>query len=133
MSRIQARECVLKLVYEYLYLKEFNQTTLDSVIEDATDLNDDNILYIKKTYAGIIQNYDEILSIISSNMERYTIEQLNKVDLSILIEAIYNISILKSLEVKVEINEAIELAKKYSTDNSYKFINGVLAKIVNNG
>ena len=57
-------------------------------------------------------------------------ERVSKVDLSILRLAIYEIRFDDNIPVKVAINEAVELAKRFGGDDSYKFVNGVLHKAV---
>ena len=72
---------------------------------------------------------EELNKVISSHLKGYTLERIFKIDLAILKLAIYEIEYMKE-KPAVVINEAVELSKRYSTDNSYKFINGVLANIV---
>ena len=64
------------------------------------------------------------------NLINYKLDRICKTDLAILIVAIYELNYLKE-PIKVVVNEAVELAKKYSLDNSYKFVNGLLAKVNN--
>ena len=79
---------------------------------------------------GVIQKYDELCGFISENSEGFAFDRIYKVDLAILLVALYEIKYMKSIPVKVSINEALNLAKSYSTENSNKFINGILAKLV---
>lgn len=130
MGKIQARDCIFKLIYEYSFLNRHNPISLDNYF-DTENIDDENKLYIQKSYNGIIDHYQEILDIIKLHLEKYSIEKISKIDLSILIVAVYEICINNNENYKLEINEAIELAKKYSNDNSFKFVNGVLARIVN--
>lgn len=130
MSKIQARDCLFKLVYEYVFLKDTSTPSLNNYLNQE-NLDDADKKFITDSYFGIAKNYDEILSTIEHYLEKYTINKVYKIDLSILIMAIYEICIMKNPNIKLEINEAVELAKKYSNDNSFKFINGVLARIVN--
>ena len=79
---------------------------------------------------GIEDNSESIVELISKNLkEKWTIDRLSKIDISILKLAIYEIKYVK-LPYKVVINEAVELAKKYGEDSSKGFVNGVLASIV---
>ena len=89
-----------------------------------------NINYIKNVYLGVIENNEEIINIISENLVGYTAERLFKVDFAILIYSVYE---LKHTDTpsKVVVNEAVELAKKFSDEKSPAFINGVLAKVIN--
>lgn len=131
MSRIQARENCFKLMFEYEFLKEKNEVSLLSFLEND-DLSEDEKNYVKEEYEGLIEKDKELESIIEKYLKGYTLKRLFKVDLSILKLAIYEM--LYSSEKtpsKVIINEAVELAKKYSTDKSYSFVNGVLASVYN--
>lgn len=126
MSRISARENLMKLVFDYGMTK--------NEVEDMEDLLDTSFSgedkdYIVKNFEGIKENYNEIVSKIESNLIGYKLDRICKTDLAILVVAIYEIVYLNE-PTKVIINEAVELAKKYSTENSYKFVNGLLGKIV---
>ena len=128
MSRIKARETCFKLIFEYEFLKQKNQVTLDELLL-SKDIEGDDAEYIVKIYEGIMQKDDELNEKIKSHLKNYTLERIFKIDLAILKLAIYEIDYLNE-KPSIVINEAVELSKKYSTDNSYKFINGLLATIV---
>ncbi len=128
MSRIKARETCFKLIFEYEFLKQKNQVTLDEFLL-SKDIEGDDAEYIVKIYEGIMQKDDELNEKIKSHLKNYTLERIFKIDLAILKLAIYEIDYLNE-KPSIVINEAVELSKKYSTDNSYKFINGLLATIV---
>ena len=130
MGKIQARDCLFKLIYEYSFLNRHNPISLENFLQDE-NIDEDNKLFIENSYNGIISHYQEIIETIKLYLEKYSIEKISKIDLSILIIAVYEICINNNENYKLEINEAIELAKKYSNDNSFKFVNGVLARIVN--
>ena len=126
MSRISSRENLMKLVFDYNMTK--------GEVEDIEDLLDTTFSsedkeYILKNFEGIKANFDDIVLKIENNLIGYKLDRICKTDLAILIVAIYELLYLKE-PTKVVINEAVELAKKYSTENSYKFINGLLGKIV---
>lgn len=88
--------------------------------------NQSNNRFTKK----IIKNIDFIDKNIAKHAYKFPIEKISKVDLAILRLAIYELLIEKKQPIKVIIDEAVELAKEFGGDNSYKFINGVLGKIV---
>ena len=67
---------------------------------------------------------------IASFARGFTAERIYKIDLAILLIATYEILFLPDVPDKVSVNEAVELAKTYSTDNSPSFINGVLASVI---
>ena len=130
MSRILARENCFKLMFEYEFLKERNELSLLSFL-DSEDLNDDEKQFVQNTYSGMIENNDKLEEIISKYLKGYTLSRIYKVDLVILKLAVYELMFSnEGTPSKVVINEAVEMAKKYSTDNSFRFVNGVLASIV---
>ena len=130
MSRKIARETAFKLIYEYCVAGKRNDLTLNSLIK-SDDLTLEDIKYIESVYGGIIENYTAITEIIEKNTEGYRLERIYKTDFAILALSIYEMKYLKGISDAVSVNEAVELAKLYSTDKSYSFINGVLAKIIN--
>ena len=91
-------------------------------------MEDDDVSYVKEIYFGVVSHYDELLFDIESHAEKFALDRLFKVDLAILLLALYEIKFVESIPYKVSIDEAISLAKKYSTEKSAKYINGVLAK-----
>ena len=93
-------------------------------------LSEDDKVFVNELIGGINSNYDNILDLIKTNTEGYELDRIYKVDLAILVLAIYELKFSTSTPSGVVINEAVEIAKKYSTDKSYSFINGVLAKVI---
>ena len=132
MSRKAAREIALKLIYEFTVSGRKNDLTYKSLIS-SEELSSDDLSYIGKVYHGAIENYGAITELIASNTEGYRTERIYKVDLAILILSIYEIRFYEGISQAVSVNEAVELAKTYSTDKSYSFVNGILAKILNEG
>ena len=125
MSRRDARDIAFKLVFEYGFSKKENNEALE---EYTAGMADDDLAYVKEVYFGVTSHYDELSSKISENIEKFALERLYKVDFAILLLAVYEISYVESVPFKVSVDEALNLAKKYSTDKSAKYINGVLAK-----
>ena len=131
MSRTEMRELAFKLLYS---LEVQNTVDLDEqidlYIQEEKIENEAIVEYIKDIVYGINKNSDEITSIIKSCLtEKWTIERISKINLTILKLAIYEMK-YKEIPFKAEINEAVELAKKYGEDSSSKFINGALATAI---
>ena len=126
MRRV-ARELVFKLVFEYTFYGVANDDTLELLLVDA-DLIDDDKDYISSTYAGVLANVDGLKDTISAHLDSYTLDRIYRPDLAVLILATYELE-SKSAPIPVIINEAVELSKKYGTDKSGAFVNGVLAKV----
>ena len=74
-------------------------------------------------------HYDELLEEIGKYAEGYEAERIYKVDLAILLLAVYEIKFMNDIPFKVSVDEAVNIANKYSTGKSGKYINGILAKI----
>lgn len=129
MSRKKSREFAFRLVFEKFFHKPN-----DDCLEEMEDivLDEEDKSFVNKLLDGVNEHYDEIINIVKANIEGYELERLFKVDLAILVLAIYELKFLKETPEKVVINEAVELSKRYSTDKSYSFINGVLAKVLKN-
>lgn len=133
MSRAAARESLFKIIYEYTVREERDDFTLSLI---SSGMNDDDKEYFTSSYDGILEHKNEIFSIISSNSHGFAFDRIYKVDLAILMVAVYEIMYREDIPDSVSANEATELAGKYSTDKSYSFVNGLLASVIkekNNG
>lgn len=127
MSRKVARDWLFKLTFE-LCFQDQSDILFDEFLADE-NLNDENKQFVRDIYSGVVEEKDEILGNISKYLKGFTIERVFKVDLAILILAFYEIKHGTS-DAKIVVNEAVELAKKYSTPKSYSFINGVIASYI---
>ena len=131
MSRTEIRELAFKLIYSLEIQDDIEiNKQIEIYFEDNNIENEKAQDYITDVILGIKANQQEITNIIKSVLtEKWTIERISKINLSILKLAIYEIK-YKDIPFKVEINEAVELAKKYGDENSGRFINGALAKVI---
>lgn len=127
MSRKEARESVFKLVYERLVADQSNELSFDLLTQgfDADDMN-----YCRKLYDETGNKSEFLNSVIDKFSQAFKLERVYKVDLAILIVAVYEILYSDGLPHQVAANEAVELAKKYSTEKSYKYINGILSSVI---
>lgn len=129
MGRIIAREATMKLLYQMEVNNDYSEEVIKVFFEN-NDFSDDEKDYVEHAIEGVLSNLD----IIDENIEKHTkgwkINRLAKVDLAVLRIAIYELLFRKDIPIEVCINEAIEICKKYSTDESSRFINGVLGSFV---
>lgn len=129
MKRTETREQAFRLIYSSQIQKDINEEQINIFIEE-NNLGEEEAKYIKNIFEGIKENKEEIEKLISSNLkEKWSMDRISKIDLSILKLAIFEL-VYSKLPYKVVINEAVELAKKYGEDSSKSFVNGVLASIV---
>jgi N utilization substance protein B len=129
MGRRASRDTAMKFLYQLEIQKEFCIESANFLLEEVSDRRLDKE-YLKTTVKGVIQNVERIDKLIARNLVRWKIDRISKVDLSILRLAIFEILHMKEIPVSVSINEAVELAKKYSSDESASFINGLLSKVL---
>lgn len=125
MSRKTAREIVMQYVYQMEVNNDFSTEKLLYYLDDG-DINESDKIFIRESIDSIINNLEDIDKNIDLYLEGWKMERIPKVDLSILRVAINEIDYKENIPDSVAINEAVDMAKKYSTDDSYKYINGVL-------
>ncbi len=125
MSRRDARETALKLIFEYVFSGEEKRDLVD---EYTAESDGDDTAYVNVVYFGVVSHYDELIEKISSVIEKFSLERLYKMDLAVILLGLYEIIYMESIPYKVSVDEALNLAQKYSTEKSVKYINGVLSK-----
>ncbi|MBS4536207.1 transcription antitermination factor NusB [Clostridium sp. D2Q-14] len=134
MGRRNARESSMKLLYQLELNKDFNEETIESFFNNEDFSNEDFSKDEQKYIDHSIRTIKEKLNVIDENIEKHINgwkkDRLSKVDLAILRIAIYEIMYRDDIPTEVSINESIEISKKFSSDESSKFINGVLGTFV---
>ena len=131
MTRRQLRENVFKMLFRVEFHEENEMIgQLEMLDEEYENMKDDDLEYINNKCSDIISKIPEIDEAINANTTGWKTSRMAKVDLSILRLAVYEMKFEEDVPQKVAINEAIELAKAYGTDNSASFVNGVLAKFI---
>ena len=123
MNRTSAREIAFKTIYAKFFNAEESVAEIDQ-------LDSQSVKFISEILNTFADHYEEINEVISSNLKGYTLSRLFKIDLAIITLAVIELKFINKTPKEVIINEAIELAKKYSTEKSPRFINGLLADIV---
>lgn len=95
-------------------------------------MNQESIDFARLIAAGTIQNLAKIDEQIKIQLEHWDFSRLNKVDQAILRMGVYSLLFQKDIPASVTIDEAVDISKEYGTDESYRFINGVLDGIRKN-
>ena len=127
MGKRKNRTLLFKRVFEEMF-HESDETLFYEDIMDEMD--EESIASINADFNELISKRDELMGVISQYSGDFDISRVFKIDLAILLVATFELKYRPETPDKVVINEAVELAKKYSTDKSYAYINGVLAKII---
>ncbi|MCX7923260.1 MAG: transcription antitermination factor NusB [Clostridia bacterium] len=128
MGRRASREIAMKLLYQLEIQKDNREEQVNSVLEEH-ELNESDVKYINEVVIGVQDNMSYIDEIIEKYSKGWKINRISKVDLSILRLSIFEISYRDDIPFNVSINEAVELAKKYSGEESGAFVNGILGKV----
>ncbi|MGB7604290.1 MAG: transcription antitermination factor NusB [Lutisporaceae bacterium] len=142
MSRRLAREFAIQFLFSMDFNKEeHSEQYIEEFLqhkEEYRDKDEEGVLgkspreYAIETLKGAMQHLEEIDKLIEFHTTGWKKERIAKVDLAILRLAIYEIVFNDNVPDSVAVNEAVELAKKYSTEDSGSFVNGVLGKIIRN-
>ena len=125
MRRKEAREFCMQLTYEMIMRDEADQESIVSRVDELQN-ESSQLTYIKELITCIISNQDNIDSLIRSYSVDWDFERIARVDLAILKLGFAEIIYMIDIPSHVTINEAVELAKKFGTETSSSFINGVL-------
>ncbi|MBQ7455408.1 MAG: transcription antitermination factor NusB [Clostridia bacterium] len=126
MARSTARAAAMQLIYEKL-MGGSGDGTLDALI--AFTPEEDDAAYIDRVFTGVSEHAEELDEIIARHSPTRSIERIARVDLCILRLALYELRHGGDTPEPVVINEAVELAKRFSEPASARFINGVLGAV----
>lgn len=125
MSRKDSREIVFKYIYQMDFNEDYTFDNLDYLIEEYK-IQDSDKAFIEKSLDLYVKNKPSIDEKIEKFLVGWTMNRIPKIDLAILRMAINEIDNVDEVPSSVSINEAVDIAKSFSTDESYKFINGLL-------
>ena len=127
-ARRKARALALKALYEVDSVGHEVDGVVNHLLANG-GLSEENADFIRELVSGVIRNKEEIDRHIQSLAPAWPLEQIPVVDRNILRLAIFEILLDNKVPVKVAINEAVELAKTFGSDNSSRFVNGVLGSV----
>jgi len=127
-ARRKARVLALQALYEIDSAGHKMKGVVTQLMADGR-LSEENSTFVRELVSGVIQNKEKIDLNIQNFAPAWPIEQIPVVDRNILRLAIFEILHDNKVPVKVAINEAVELAKAFGSDNSSRFVNGVLGSV----
>jgi N utilization substance protein B len=142
MNRRKSRELAMKLLFQMTMNKEDYKEVISNLqeniehyvkdVEEDIDLTDIDMEYITRILKGVEENREIIDSEIEKYLLNWKLNRLSKVDITIMRICTYEMLFEVDIPNNASLNEALELAKKYSDEKSVSFINGVLDKIIKN-
>ena len=133
MKRSELREHIFRMIFGYEFnsdaeMPEQMQLYFEQLDEEDGVPTESEVAYIRDKALNVILKTEEIDELLNTNTKGWKTSRMNKVDLSILRLAVYEMKWDDEIPAGVAIDQAVELAKKYSGDDGPSFINGVLAK-----
>ncbi len=127
MNRHNARIGLVRCIYALDFNPGISQ--MSSVLDDLK-LDTKAFDYIENSIYDIKSKLAEIDEMIKPHLNKWTIDRLTKVDLAILRVAVYELKFCDDIPAGASINEAVDIAKEYSTEASGKYVNGVLSSVL---
>jgi N utilization substance protein B len=124
------------LAFQALYFWESNRVPVEELIsfawleeEKLKSLDENTAVFSRSLIAGAIENIGDIDKMLKNHLENWDISRLNRVDLAVLRMSVYSLMFQSDMPPSIVIDEAIGICKEFGTDESYKFVNGVLDSI----
>ena len=129
-KRTQARECALQILYQY----EMNPEPMPEILkkfwsEQDETFSEDIRDFAEKLARGTVEHQAEIDKVVERYADNWELSRMAMIDRNIMRFATYELLYLADVPPKVTLNEAVNLAKKFSQEESGKFVNGILDKI----
>jgi N utilization substance protein B len=124
------------LAFQALYFWESNSVPVEELVsfawleeEKLKSLDENMAAFSRGLIAGAIENIGDIDKMLKDHLENWDISRLGRVDLAVLRMSVYSLMFQNDIPPSIVIDEAIGICKEFGTDESYKFINGVLDSI----
>ncbi len=129
-TNLRGRSLARAQAFQILFQSDANGRGVEEVISDNPTISDGPLSeYAEKLALGTSEHRDFIDQKIRSVSDNWKFNRINNVDVNLLRLAIYEMCYVDDVDVPVSINEAVELAKMFGTDDSSRFVNGILGRI----
>ncbi len=128
-ERRKLRNLIIQALYEIDTVDHPPQEVIARYLEQNDNLSDDGLEFLKCFVEGVLSITPELDSVIATFAPEWPVDQLAILDRNILRMALWEIVLYDETPLKVAINEAVELAKRYGSDSSSRFVNGVLGTL----
>ncbi|MCM3126465.1 MULTISPECIES: transcription antitermination factor NusB [unclassified Paenibacillus] len=139
MKRRLAREIVVQSLYQMEMNEVEAKAAVDMLFEEAAEENESGVViknepvmhaYVLEHVRGIWENKEALDGLLADYLKGWQVSRLSRVDRQILRLAAYEMLYREDVPAKVAVNEGIELSKHFGTEESGKFVNGVLGKMI---
>ncbi len=130
-SRRTSRELALRALFQ-IDVAHISPEAAVEAVSDAERYSDDTLAFARDLVLGAAGHAARINSVIEKYARGWSLERMANVDRNILRLAMYELLFLPDIPPSVSVDEAVELAKRYSTAESGRFVNGVLGNVIRN-
>lgn len=128
MSRREAREKAVQVLYQ-IDMREIDlQEAMQVVLEDQSDFEETD--FLNQIVKGVLSHQNELDQAIQKYLRSWSFDRLALVDRAVLRIAAYEIFYIRDIPERVSLNEALELTRAFGMEESVKYINAVLANLV---
>jgi len=123
------------LAFQAIYSWDFNRESIeklnrfDWIESEKENIKPETIMFARLLLNGTLENIKTVDKIIKRHTDNWKFERISKVDLAILRISIYSLIYQKDIAGNITIDEAIDISRKYSSNDSYRFVNGVLDSV----
>lgn len=124
MTRREERELALSMLFEWGFDAARTAQEIYETAAMSRDMQESS--YAFSVLSGVIDNKEALDAMIEEHLKGWKRNRISRVSMAIIYMAAYEIAYVDDIPTRVSLNEAIELAKTYDTDNAYSFVNGVL-------
>lgn len=125
MKRRHAREKAIQALFQIDVTDTDPKEALEHVLSEG-----EGDEFLSELVFGTLENLENIDAKIKENLVNWSFERIGNVDRSVLRMACYEVTVREDIPVNVSLNEAVELAKMFGGDESGRFVNGVLSKMI---
>jgi N utilization substance protein B len=129
-KRRRSRESALQVLYQWSLTRQNGQEGLAHFREHFL-LKKENDPFLEEIVRGVLRHCQEIDELIEQYSENWRLDRIAPIDHTILRIAIFELLYCKEIPPKAALNEAVDLGKEYGSENSGRFINGILDRILN--
>ncbi len=129
-KRRRSRESALQVLYQWDLTRQDSQKGLDHFKEHFS-LKEESDPFLEQIVRGVLTHWKEIDRLIEHYSENWRLDRIAPIDHTILRIAIFELLYCEEIPPKVALNEAVDLGKQYGSENSGRFINGILDRILN--
>ncbi|MCL6516200.1 transcription antitermination factor NusB [Alicyclobacillus sp.] len=130
MRRHDLRAKAVQAIYQVDVGRSSAAEAVAHVFEEEGEATDDDRAYVRRLVDGVVEQMPEIDRILSERVQGWRLDRIARVDLAVLRLALFELLHEWDVDVATIADEAVELAKQYSTEESGRFVNGVLSRVI---